>query len=74
MGVDGVTARHFDYASAFLSSHLSLIFQMYIENGVVLYQFIVGQITTIPKKGKKDLSAYNSFQPITVSSTIFKLF
>ena len=34
---------------------------MSIENEVVPYQFLVGQITPIPKKGKKDLTACNSF-------------
>ena len=47
---------------------------MSIENGVVPYQFTVGQITPIPEKGKKDFTACNSFRPITVSYTIFKLF
>ena len=73
-GVDGITARHFDYASALLFNHLSLLFQMSIENGVVPYQFTIGQMTPIPKKGKKDFTACNSFRPIKVSCTIFKLF
>ena len=46
---------------------------MSIVNGVVPYQFTVGQITPIPKKGKKDFTACNSFRPIKVSCTIFKL-
>ena len=72
--VDGIAARHFDYASALLLNHLSLLFQMSIENRVVPYQFTVGQITPIPKKGKKDFASCDSFRPITVSCTIFKLF
>ena len=40
----------------------------------VSYNFTVGQITPIPKKGKKDFTACNLFQPITVSCTICKLF
>ena len=47
---------------------------MSIENRVVPYQFTVGQITTISKRGKRDFTACNLFQPITVSCTIFKLF
>ena len=47
---------------------------MSIENGVVPCQFTFGQITSIPKNGKKDITACNSFQPMTVSCTIFKLF
>ena len=41
------------------------IFQMWCRN--------IGQITPIPENGKKDLEDFQSYRPITVSWTLFKI-
>jgi len=52
LGVDRITFRYFDCVNPFLFNHLSLLFQMSIENRFVPHKFIVGQITLSQKRQK----------------------
>ena len=73
-GVDLVSAKHFENASDLPVQHLSLLFGRSISSGVVPQQFCIGQITPIPKKGKSDLEDCQTYHPITVSCTLFKIY
>ena len=73
-GVDLVSAKHFENASDLLVEHISLLFQMSIYSSVGPQQFCIGQITLIPKKGKRDIEDCQSHQRITISFTLFKIF
>jgi len=54
--VDLISAKHFEHSSDLLLQHLSLLFQMSSSSGIMPQQFCIGQITSIPKKGKKKIS------------------
>ena len=55
LGADRITFRYFDCVNPFLFNHLSLLFQMSIENRFVPHKFTVGQITLSQKKAKRIL-------------------
>ena len=73
-GVDLISANHFENATDLLVQHLSLLFRMSLSSGVVPQLFCIGQMTPISNKGKRDLEDCQSYHPITVSYTLFKIF
>ena len=73
-GIDLVSAKQFQNDSDLLVQHLSLLFQMSISSGVLPQQFCIIQITPIPKKEKKNLQDSQSYHPITVLCTSFRIF
>ena len=72
-GIDRVSAIHIKHGGSVLAMHLSLLMQMIFTQGVVPSSFCVGDLTPIPKKGKNEIKC-SSFRPITVATSLCKLF
>ena len=72
-GIDRVSSIHIKHGGSVLTMHLSLFMQMIFTQGVVPSSFCVGDLTPIPKKGKHDIKC-SSFRPITVATSLCKLF
>ena len=72
-GFDGICGHHLLCGSELLLENLSLLFQMTIVRGIIPNSFCIGAIAPIlkPRKPPKQCSSY---RPITVSSTLSKLF
>ena len=72
-GIDRVSAIHIKHGGLVLAMHISLLMQMIFKQGVVPSSFCVGDLTPIPKKGKNEIKCL-SFRPITVATSLCKLF
>lgn len=72
-GFDKICGQHLLYGSEQLLEHVSLLFQIIVTRGIVPDTFCIGVITPILKPGKPP-SQCSSYRPITVSTTLCKLF
>ena len=72
-GFDGICGHYLLYCSERLLESVSLLFQIIIVRGLVPNSFCIGVVTPILKPGKPP-TQYSSYSPITVSTTLSKLF
>ena len=71
--IDGISAFLLKSDSEELVYHLQLLFQTCLCSSLVPGSFLVGTITSILKRGK-DPTSCASYRPITVASTLCKVF
>ena len=71
--IDGISAFHLNTDSEELVYRLQLLFQMCLCSSLVPDSFLVGNITSILKRGK-DPTSCASYRPITVACTLSKVF
>ena len=72
-GIDGISALHLKSGGPALISHVTLLMQIILIQGIVPTTFSIGDLTPVPKKGKVTMQC-SSFRPITVATTLCKLF
>jgi hypothetical protein len=73
-GVDGITPEHLKSAlSSNIALHLSVLFTLCLQFGLVPDSFLTGLLVPIVKKPNINPTIANNYRPITVSVTLSKL-